>query len=394
MPEQLLTIVSEFRGKPPEVPLAPGVQLEDFDDPFFTTLKIGRVGATSKNGRVWGLEEVQRVVSEVNQKRPEGILGHIEREERGSRYDLPSARWVGAVIDAEGVAWGKAYIPKYAEDVREFIRDAARTHAKVGLSVYGTEGVNGLKDMDLESIDFGHPSRLGVVDAAAVPIITAELHNQTEGEGMLANTNGAGGGNGANDATPGGVVSEMTTLINERARLEKIVSELEPLRGMVEQIRPIVAEMADGYISANISLSASGDNLPDVFRQLVDKLSELKAGELQAALGGQVAELVQVEAMRPLVGEMLGLPTDDMTLEQRTAALRSLMTAYPTVEAGTARITAIMEKPYMQALAKSKVVSEMGPAAITGVTTRDNAQTSSKEQAVANAVEIARQIGI
>lgn len=343
MSELLAALVSEFAGQAPDVPFAPGVDVagiqQDDPDPMFVTLPVCEIGAKSENGFTWGAQDVQRVIEEINSKRPEGIVGHVPLEERHHRYDLPKLRWVGATL-VGNKAWAKAYVPTYAVDAREYFRVAKRTNARVGTSVYGRPGPRGLADMTLESIDLGHPDRLGYRAGAVVPHITSEM----EGNTMPEN----------NDQTA--LIAELR---NDRATLRALVSELR-LEGADPLVaaKSLVSELAglrqkSGVLDTLVTELALDAEKPEASAKAL--VAEL-AGHRQAALVSEVdaliAEMVQEnEALRPYIREYV---------IERDAQGRERVT-YPTKDAAQTRIKGLLESDLMKNLAQTLVSEQRGP---------------------------------
>lgn len=327
MAEVLATYISEMRGRYPDVPLADGVDLDAIKatdpNPMFVTLPIVHEGAKSDKGFTWKAADVQRVLSEIIAKRPEGILGHVRPDERSHRYDLPAVRWVGAILDENGVVWGKALVTETR--AKDYFRTAKAANARVGTSVYGVRGTKGLEDMTLESIDFGHPDRLGNPNAAAIPKITSEL---SEGEPPMTE-----------DIK---LVSELTTQRDEAKRLvtetegkladaQKIIAELKGKETELANLGEIVAEF-------------SGATVADKIKALVAQVKAAADAERKRAVEGVVAELVKLDELRPLVIAELGSAD---------------------AESAKGLITEIMARPHFKTLSE-KLARTAGPNVVTG----------------------------
>ena len=188
------TVVIEFAPALPEladspkVSFAPGIDraelVKDDPEPMFVTVPLVKVGDQSRNrypargggeaNLLWDEPGVRHLAEEINRKRPEGTIGHVPANARGHAYELGKMRWVGAAIEG-GTLLAKAYIPRHAADLREHMRIAQAAGASIGTSVLGTIGLDGARDIDLESIDLGHPGRLGNAGAAARPHLTSEM---------------------------------------------------------------------------------------------------------------------------------------------------------------------------------------------------------------------------
>lgn len=282
MSELIYELTSDFRGKYPDVPFAEGVDTEAFkaeSDPFFVTVPISKIGAVSRNGRTFDRAAVERIVEQVNEKRPEGGMGHLKPSERGSHYEIPKVRWLGAMIDAEGTAWGKAYVPKYAQDVREYFRDAKRSGSKVGTSVYGVEGQSGLADMNLEKVDFGHPDQLGVLELGAIPKITSELLDENKEANIMAEQESI-------------LVTEFRSQLAEKSTL---VSELQTKVATAEKL---VSELQTKATLADAVIAELGADPVKVAKELITELVDLKKKSLASDIDNVVSELVKVPQLR------------------------------------------------------------------------------------------------
>lgn len=312
MGEILAEFVSEFKGAYPDVPFAPGVDAEgikaDDSDPVFITLPLVKVGGKSNNGFTWTGPDVQRVVEEINSKRPEGNLGHIRPENRSSQYDLPKLRWVGAIL-VDGTAYGKAYVPKYANEVREYFRNAKRMNARVGTSVYGLRGKIGLADMTLESIDLGHPDRLGSPEAAAIPQITSEFEEQnkhTEEHDVDANET---------------LIAELRT---DRDNERKTVSELQ---NSLRDKDKLVAEgqQAKTDLAALVSELNLGENPVQAAKALISELATLRKDKLERDINDVIVAEVKNEAVRPYISRLMTAKSADEAKAQVSELLKDPM---------------------------------------------------------------------
>ena len=177
--------VSEFRGSFPDVPIAAGVDMEALrahdPDPMFISIPIiPQIGATSRNGLLYDDALAAAIVAQINEKRPDGIWGHLKEEDRSTAFPEPAATWVGAIRDGATV-WAKALINGSA---KERIRRLKATGGQIATSIYGkgefepvSQGVRRLKNFELESLDFAPPARAALRNGSQ-PILTAELEQE------------------------------------------------------------------------------------------------------------------------------------------------------------------------------------------------------------------------
>lgn len=182
MKEKLLyRRASIFEKGYPEVAIGNGVDFDELiegdDDPMFMTLPIGEVNARSRNGRTYPRREVQGIVNAINR---ETVLGRVDHK---WHFEMPSLTWIGAFIDEDGIAWGKAYIHKTAVEVREYIRVAKSANAKVATSLEGYAEVDEegmVSDLELHYIDIVHPKQMGIPAASGVPMVTTESFSEDD----------------------------------------------------------------------------------------------------------------------------------------------------------------------------------------------------------------------
>ncbi len=139
--------VSEFRGQPPDIALAEGVDLaaltEGDPEPMFLTLPVGKVGAVSRSNLRWNEALTNSVVKQINDRRPGGMMGHIPDEKIDSAFPVPDVHWVGAARIGDE-AWAKGYVIPGA--VREYVRRQKATGGKIATSIFGPGARQRLKD--------------------------------------------------------------------------------------------------------------------------------------------------------------------------------------------------------------------------------------------------------
>jgi hypothetical protein len=326
MAELLASMVSEFRGSVPDVPFAPGVDVDglkaDDPNPMFVTLPIVKVGATSQNGLKWERPDAEHLVTEINERRVEGNLGHTPIEKRSTEYKLPVIRWVGSMLDGDTV-WAKGYIPQYATDMREHIRLAKRANAKVGTSVYGRRGKLGLRDMRLEDIDFGHDGRVSLEEAAAIPHITSEI------------TSNAGGSMEPNES----LVAELR---QDRDKQRELVSELQgQVREANQKVKDAETTIARYNVIAEMAKVAGESDVKAWIDGLVAELALVKKRQNKADIERIVVEMVKVEDLRPVVSEMVGEANGE-------AAIRKA-------------VETVLEKDWYKSAASKLVSEQSGP---------------------------------
>ena len=287
---------------PLTVPLADGIDLpaltEGDDAPMFLTLPIA-TETISRNGVKYARKDVMRIVSAINNRDIIGQKGHLTEAERSHRFDTPSLFWVGAMLDEKGVAWGKAYIPRTASDVREYVRVAKAMNAKVGTSIYGMADINETGEivgdsLSLEQIDMVNPARVGVIQAVGIPIITQESDQQQPQPSLP-------------------ILDKEITHMGDKPKedTQGLISEVE--KSLREQIAHLTAEsdkLRDGanQLTAISELLGKPTNTLTALRELLQAKEALMAENstlLESAITTVVGEKVKAEHVRPLITELV-----------------------------------------------------------------------------------------
>ncbi|MEQ8673291.1 MAG: hypothetical protein RIC84_08750 [Aggregatilineales bacterium] len=338
MGEILLTVVSELtQDNFIDVPLAEGVDYQQLiagdDTPVFVTLPIGAVGK-SANGRFYDADSVKRIAENVNRNKPGGIRGHMKMEDRATRFDLPSLMWVGAKVGEDGRVYGKAYVPTYAPDVREYVLKQKARRAPIATSIYGTAQVNDgrVSDLNIESVDLADPSRAGVAAAVAVPVITSEMKEDDD-------------------------MGENQELITELRDLRKQAEiERDEARQQISELSSKIAELQPtaGVVSELAQVFGEGKDVVQEIREIVSENKALKRATLINDIRQYVDELEQVKVpgVKALILEHLGIVDGEVIAEMVPGDLDSAKAKADAYVASHADVI------------KMLTVAEMGPGAL------------------------------
>lgn len=333
-------------GYVPKVPLAENVNLDDLTtgdpDPVFLTLPVGQVGAQSRNGRRYSDTNIRAILDAVNTRKVDGIKGHLRDEERAYRFDIPSLIWVGAVQEADGMVWAKAYVLQSAGDVREYVKIAKKVGKPIGTSIYGTATIDGeeVRDLEIEQIDLAHPSRVGVPITAAVPDVTSEMTTkeadmpETQETPTPAQTN-----NGHGDTNQTNAIAELQREHRQAlATKDALVADKDQ---QIETLRPKAT-----LLEQVVALLDKPDDVVATIKALQARVSEQQtelAALLETAIEQDVATQVKIESVRPLVVELV-----------RTEA--------PTTrEAVATAVKTVLERESVKVLLRAGVRETMGP---------------------------------
>jgi hypothetical protein len=270
-------------------------------------------------------------------------LGHLREEERSFRFDVPPLIWVGAIVDEQGTAWGKAYILPTASNVRDYVRASKASNAQIGTSIYGTAEIDQSgaivgETLQLEQIDMVNPSRVGVPQATGVPIITQETVKDNpspiaEETPMDPNTNKP------KEETQGLIVSETET------QLRKQVSELTTqLRDLT--IRQSEADVRLKDLNKVVEMLGSPTDVVLALQAELAKgkdLSNENLRLLESAITTEVAKKVVAESVRPTI--------EAMVKAQKPARYNDMLVV----------LESVLAQEHIKLLLKHTTLVEMGP---------------------------------
>ena len=109
--------------KPSDIPVAPGVNLDelkkDDNDPLEVVVEVPE--GKSTRGWYYTGESLKNIVDKVNSNTLAGFLGHQEPEKVATEFPLPVTHWIGAKWE-NGKAYFRGVIDKVASDLKRWIR--------------------------------------------------------------------------------------------------------------------------------------------------------------------------------------------------------------------------------------------------------------------------------
>jgi len=338
-----MTLLTEISGPYPEIKLPADV--DTTTDPLFVTLPVGQIDARSQNRRNYRRAAMENLRDQVNERRPEGMWGHLRDDEISTEYKPPAIRWLAAVIDEQGIVWAKGR--PLTDAAREYYRLAKLDNARVGTSIFAWAEMEGddVIGLDLITIDLADPARVGIPMTAARPLITTEMTQDTEAAARSsASVTAEAARSQMPDEKPVHSIQEGKEMPTE---LEQAQSQIDTLR---EQVRSMSqTQQTQSRQIADFNRVAELLNKPEdvvlalqaVIRQRDDLKAE-NADLLDATIDSKVAEQVKVEAARPIIVEQV---------KARNPVTRTDVTS---------ALSAVMSMPSVKELLKYGLQKEMG----------------------------------
>jgi len=356
-PVRDVMIISEFKGKPPKVPFADGVDVQALTDgdesPVFVTLPIGLVNARSGNKRFYDDNFVKELEKQVLANKPVGLMGHLSLEARATEFPMEAVHWVGALRVGE-LLWGKGYVP--VGEPRGRLKRYKATKTKIATSIDCI--AEGVWDDTVQSyrmkhdtlrlgqIDIAPADRAGIADLAAVPHLTTEMMESGDvGAASMADT-------WEDDSQEIDEMAEKAQVIRElTAEDAKILPE--PVRAAVLQAAPPAPEVT---LVKEVRAALGLDDKADV-KAVITEMRQQQEAQAAAAIKARVVEIatpdpkrkpeedksIKVDAVRTVVIEMVEA-SEPKSVPEAEATYAKIVTSGPITE-----------------LLKSQVKQTMGP---------------------------------
>lgn len=156
-------------------------------DPLFVTVEVLNP-QVSRNKNNWTETLLYDVAEQINEKKPDGFMGHLTPEELSHKAPEVQTMWLGAkVVEVEGVKrlYAKGYVLPYAVKLRTYLKTAKSAGKKVAVSVSGiaekvldrVKQVYDIVNFKLESIDWTRNGSEGVAGLGAFSL-TSEMQEE------------------------------------------------------------------------------------------------------------------------------------------------------------------------------------------------------------------------
>lgn len=345
-------IISEFKGKPPAVPFAAGVDVEELTDgdekPVFVTLPLGLVNAKSGNLRFYDEKFVKELEKQVIANKPVGLMGHLKLEDRATEFPMEAVHWVGATRVGE-LLWGKGYVPP--GEPRARLRRYKATKTKIATSIDCiAEGIwddtvqayrMKADTLRLGQIDIAPADRAGIADLAAVPHLTSEM--LASGDDEQEDFQDDSSQEDSMDKAQ--VIREMT------AEDAKILPE--PVRAEVLKSAQPAPEVA---VVQELRAALGVDDKADL-KAIVSEMRQKQETQAKAAIKARVIELATPDPKRK-AEEDKSIKIDSV----RAVVVEMVNTRNPeSVEQAETIYQEVAGSDLVRELLKSHVQSTMGP---------------------------------
>ena len=292
--------------RPTDIPLAPGVDILSLkandSDPMEVVVEIP--SGVSARGWDYGKVVIRHTAEQIMQKPVAGYLGHQRSENLEYEFPTPVTHWVGAVY-RDGSAFVRGVVDKAAPDLKRWIR--AKVINQVSIYGYMTteerDGKTHVTGIELLSIDWVPLDRAGMntrVVAVGEMNKNGGVKQMTLAE-ILAELRKLG-------VKPGQVVGEMgwdvKTLAKELGwEFDKVAGEISNERWtQLQEAVKVVGECAQVF---GLGKDAKLTDLVGAVKLAKEAQTKAATAEHDKLVEKVIGEMVQAEAVRPLVKRML-----------------------------------------------------------------------------------------
>ncbi|MGV8164639.1 MAG: hypothetical protein ACLKAK_07265 [Alkaliphilus sp.] len=263
----------------------------------------------SKSTRGWKYEEsaLKDIIKTVMEQGLSGFLGHQKQDDVEYEFPTPVTHWVGGLFQ-DGKAYIRGVVDKSATDLKRWIRAGSIQQ----VSIYGyadTEGtgeetqVKGFEALSIDWVPLGRagmPTRIVAIGETSGAKLNEGVKKMTLLE-LLAELRKLG-------AKPSQVVGEMGWNVKLLAKemdwkLDEVAGEVDGKRWeqLTEMVK-VIGEMTEVF----------GLKKEDKLSSLVEAVKEARKAQTNALTAEHdkladkvISEMVQAEAVRPLVKRML-----------------------------------------------------------------------------------------
>lgn len=336
-------IVKEMKGGDiSSVPMSPKVNydtlIEGDSDPMFVTVEVMNP-TISKNGRKWTPELMQSVAEQINEKLPDGYMGHLKDEDRATAHPEAQTMWVGAKVEeVDGTLrlLAKGYIYPYAEKLRTYLKKAIANGKQVAVSVYGEAlqsydklaKIYNIKEFDLESIDWARSGSAGITPSF-VPVIAREQVDENNMDKKLseitleelkelrpdlvdalkAELEAKPADPAPADPTPA-PADPNPAPVEENGEVKEMRSIIgtENGKSVVSEMKNIMAErevLLDAYIDSKVDATVGKESMKGIFRKMI--VGEMKARNKES-IDNAVSAVLESEEGKAFIAEMVKTP--------------------------------------------------------------------------------------
>lgn len=303
-------IVGRIAGemRPTDIPLAPGVSILALKagdpDPMEVVVEIP--SGTNVRGWIYGKVVIRHLAEQMAGRMFAGYLGHQKEENLQTEFPVPVTHWVGAIY-RDGSVFVRGVVDKAASDLKRWIRAGVVTQVSIfgHISTEVRGGETHVTGIELLSLDWTPLDRAGMktrlVAVGEMDDKLKEVNRAMTLAEILAELRKLG-------AKPAQVVGEMGWDVKVLAKelgweLDKVASEISAERwGQLLEAVKAVGEIAGVF---GMGKEAKLSDLLVAVKAAREAQQKIAVAEHDKLVDKVIGEMVQAEAVRPLVKRML-----------------------------------------------------------------------------------------
>ena len=286
-----------------DIPVASNIDLEKLKEGDSDPLEVAVEINSGLSTRKWNYlpDTVKKIVDQINERTPNGFLGHQKPEDIDSEFPDVATHWIGALFRD-----GKAFVRGYVDPSMTKLKRLIKSNRVKQVSIFGIptlakqNGETQVTDYQLLSLDWTPLDRNGMPTRVVATSEMATLDLFNEFDSIAAH-------NSSKSSTPGGETMTkeeiLTTMKSLLVTGEMKKDEIKTLIGDVDE----TTKIKDLAKKLNVE--------PDKLEGEIDRLLGIEQGvekEKHDKLVEKVLkEKIADETIRGLVGEMLQSGIED-----------------------------------------------------------------------------------
>lgn len=310
-----INLIAEINGEiaVSDIPIAPGVDLEKLKEGDSEPLEVAVEINSGLSTRKWNYtpETIKKIVDQINERTPNGFLGHQKPEDIDSEFPDVATHWIGALFRD-----GKAFVRGYVDPSMAKLKRLIKSNRVRQVSIFGiptltqSGGETKVTDYQLLSLDWtpldrnGMPTRI----VATSEMATLDLFNEFD---SIAAQNSSKSG------TPGGETMTKEEII-AAVKLMLAKGEMKS-----EEVKALVGDAEEAVKVKDIAakLKVEPDKLEGELGRLMGVEQDVKKEKHSKLVEKVLKEKIADETIRGLVGEILqtGMEDDEIKITAEIA---------------------------------------------------------------------------
>ena len=301
------------------VPLSEKVDIDKLkagdDDPLEVVVEID----SGKSKRKWNYlpQALESISRQINEKVPNGFLGHQKQENLAFEFPKIATHWVGAMY-RDGKAYVRGVVDASQKDLKRWIRGGRIKQ----VSIYGIptlrkeNGETQVVDFDLMSLDWTPKDRNGMQTKVVTVSEMDDLLNKQNTDGGVKVTKQEVLGEMARMLKEGEIsLTEAKTLVgetDETLKFKDVAKQLdvapENVVGEISRLKNLEKQVAESKHENLVKKVLNEEVKDETIRGIVGEMIDSDVEDDEKKIASEIADILQRDTVKKIVS---GLHLDD-----------------------------------------------------------------------------------